>query len=91
MATSQQALVIVGAGLAGAKAAETLRSERFDGRIVLFGEESERPYDRPPLSKNYLLGKSEKEKIYLHPPGWYVDHGVDPSRHPGHRRRRSRS
>ena len=46
--------VIVGAGLAGAKAAETLRDEGFDGRVVLLGSEPERPYERPPLSKGYL-------------------------------------
>ena len=50
--------VIVGAGLAGAKAAETLREEGFDGRVVLVGDEPERPYERPPLSKDYLRGES---------------------------------
>ena len=50
--------VIVGAGLAGAKAAETLRDEGFDGRVVLIGEETERPYERPPLSKDYLRGEA---------------------------------
>jgi len=47
-----QTFVIVGASLAGAKAAETLRTEGFDGRVVLIGEEPERPYQRPPLSKD---------------------------------------
>jgi 3-phenylpropionate/trans-cinnamate dioxygenase ferredoxin reductase subunit len=69
--------VIVGGGLAGAKAAETLRTEGFDGRVVLIGDETERPYDRPPLSKDYLQGKMEKEKIYVHPEGWYVDNNVE--------------
>ena len=69
--------VIVGASLAGAKAAETLREEGFGGPIVLIGEEDERPYERPPLSKDYLLGKAERETIYVHPPTWYADHGVD--------------
>jgi 3-phenylpropionate/trans-cinnamate dioxygenase ferredoxin reductase subunit len=69
--------VIVGAGLAGAKAAETLRAEGFDGPLVLLGEESERPYERPPLSKGYLLGTTEREKVYVHPPHWYADHDVD--------------
>lgn len=69
--------MIVGAGLAGAKAAEALRTEGFDGRVVLIGEEAERPYDRPPLSKDYLQGKSEKEKIYVHPEAWYADHDVE--------------
>ena len=48
--------VIVGASLAGAKAAETLRAEGFEGRLVLVGAEVERPYERPPLSKDYLRG-----------------------------------
>jgi 3-phenylpropionate/trans-cinnamate dioxygenase ferredoxin reductase subunit len=69
--------VIVGAGLAGAKAAEGLRSEGFEGRIVLIGEEAERPYERPPQSKDYLQGKSGKEKIYVHPETWYGDHDVE--------------
>ena len=75
--TANQTFVIVGAGLAGAKAAEGLRTEGFEGRIVLIGEEDERPYERPPLSKEYLLGKSGKEKIYVHPEAWYRDHDVE--------------
>ncbi len=55
--TSKQTFMIVGASLAGAKAAETLRTEGFDGRLVLIGAESERPYERPPLSKDYLRGE----------------------------------
>jgi 3-phenylpropionate/trans-cinnamate dioxygenase ferredoxin reductase subunit len=69
--------LIVGAGLAGAKAAEALRTEGFDGRLVLIGAEPERPYERPPLSKDYLLGKAERDSIYVHPPQWYPDHDVD--------------
>jgi len=71
------AFVIVGASLAGAKAAEALREEGFDGPLVLIGEESERPYERPPLSKDYLLGKAERETIYVHPRSWYAEHDVD--------------
>ncbi|MGW8555339.1 NAD(P)/FAD-dependent oxidoreductase [Streptomyces tubercidicus] len=71
------AFLIAGAGLAGAKAAETLRAEGFDGPLVLLGDERERPYERPPLSKGYLLGTSEKEKAYVHPPQWYAEHDVD--------------
>ncbi|MEX2971647.1 NAD(P)/FAD-dependent oxidoreductase [Streptomyces sp. C184] len=71
------AFVIAGAGLAGAKAAETLRAEGFDGPVVLLGDERERPYERPPLSKGYLMGTSEKEKVYVHPPQWYAEHEVD--------------
>ncbi|SOE09724.1 3-phenylpropionate/trans-cinnamate dioxygenase ferredoxin reductase subunit [Streptomyces sp. 2323.1] len=71
------AFVIVGASLAGAKAAQTLREEGFDGPVVLLGEESERPYERPPLSKGYLLGKDERETVYVHPPKWYAEHDVE--------------
>src|SRR5579863_3691974 len=69
--------VIVGASMAGAKAAETLREEGFGGSIVLLGEEQERPYERPPLSKGYLLGKDEKSSIYVHEQAWYAEHDVD--------------
>ena len=57
MPAEQQTFAIVGAGFAGAKAAETLREEGFDGRLVLLGAEPERPYERPPLSKDYLRGE----------------------------------
>jgi len=69
--------VIVGASMAGAKAAETLREEGFGGSIVLLGEELERPYERPPLSKGYLLGKDEKSSIYVHGESWYAGNDVD--------------
>jgi NADPH-dependent 2,4-dienoyl-CoA reductase/sulfur reductase-like enzyme len=69
--------VIVGASMAGAKAAETLREEGFGGSIVLLGEEQERPYERPPLSKGYLLGKEERSSIYVHEPAWYGENDVD--------------
>ena len=71
------AYVIVGASLAGAKAAETLRAAGFEGPVVLIGEEAERPYERPPLSKDYLMGKAERETIYVHPASWYAEHDVD--------------
>jgi len=74
---AESTYVIVGASLTGAKAAETLREEGFDGNIVLLGEEHERPYERPPLSKGYLLGKEEKSSIYVHEEGWYAENGVD--------------
>lgn len=77
MTTGQQTFVIVGAGLAGAKAAEALRTDGFTGRVVLLGEETERPYNRPPLSKDYLQGKSEKDKIYVHPEAWYAEHDIE--------------
>jgi NADPH-dependent 2,4-dienoyl-CoA reductase/sulfur reductase-like enzyme len=71
------AYVIVGASLAGAKAAETLREEGFDGTVVLVGQEAERPYERPPLSKGFLLGKAAESSIYVHEENWYAGHGVD--------------
>jgi NADPH-dependent 2,4-dienoyl-CoA reductase/sulfur reductase-like enzyme len=69
--------VIVGGGLAGAKAAETLRAEGFDGEVVLFGAERERPYERPPLSKGILLGKEAREKAFVHSADWYAENNVD--------------
>ena len=69
--------VIVGGGLAGAKTAEALRDEGFDGRIVLVGAEDELPYERPPLSKDYLRGESPREKARALPDGWYAEHDVD--------------
>ena len=74
---AESTYVIVGASLAGAKAAETLRQEGFDGNIVLLGEEGERPYERPPLSKGYLLGKEDRSSIFVHEEGWYAENGVD--------------
>ncbi|MGH3665545.1 MAG: NAD(P)/FAD-dependent oxidoreductase, partial [Egibacteraceae bacterium] len=72
-----QTVVIVGASLAGAKAAETLRTEGFDGRVVLVGEEPERPYERPPLSKSYLRGEDERAKLYVHDQGFYEAHDIE--------------
>ncbi|MFJ2034209.1 NAD(P)/FAD-dependent oxidoreductase [Streptosporangium sp. NPDC087985] len=75
--TTEQTFVIVGASLAGAKAAQSLREEGFEGRVVLIGAETERPYERPPLSKGYLLGKEEKAKVYVHDEGWYAENTVE--------------
>jgi len=74
---AESTFVIVGASLTGAKAAETLREEGFEGNIVLLGDEHERPYERPPLSKGYLLGNEEKSSIYVHEESWYAKNGVD--------------
>jgi 3-phenylpropionate/trans-cinnamate dioxygenase ferredoxin reductase subunit len=68
---------IVGGGLAGATAVQTLRDEGFDGELVLLGDELHRPYERPPLSKEYLQGKSPRDKVFVHPEGWYAEHDVD--------------
>ena len=68
---------IVGGGLAGATAVQTLRDEGFDGELVLLGDELHRPYERPPLSKEYLQAKSPRDKVFVHPEGWYAEHDVD--------------
>ena len=69
--------VIVGAGLAGAKAAETLRAEGFDGRLLLLGDEAERPYDHPSLSKAYLRGETDRDSLYVHEESFYAAHGIE--------------
>ena len=73
---AKQTFVIVGAGFAGSKAAETLREEGFDGRIVLVGAEQERPYERPPLSKEYLRGEAES-KPYVHDESFYTEKEIE--------------
>src|SRR3954470_9635696 len=73
----QRTYVIVGAGLAGAKAAETLREEGFEGRLVLVGAEPHPPYERPPLSKEHLRGEAPAEKAFVRSPGFWDEHGVE--------------
>jgi 3-phenylpropionate/trans-cinnamate dioxygenase ferredoxin reductase component len=75
--SSSDTFVIVGAGMAGGKAAETLRGEGFDGRIVLVGAEAHRPYERPPLSKDYLRGESETPAWLQEDEGWYAANDVE--------------
>jgi 3-phenylpropionate/trans-cinnamate dioxygenase ferredoxin reductase subunit len=70
-------LVIVGANLTGGAAATTLRTEGFDGEIVLIGAEPHPPYERPPLSKEYLRGEATAESSFLHPEAWYEENGVE--------------
>ncbi len=74
---SEQTFLIVGASLAGAKAAAELRERGFDGRVVFVGTEPERPYERPPLTKDYLRGESEREKVYVHQQGFYEEHQIE--------------
>lgn len=74
---TEPTIVIVGAGQAGATAAKALRRGGHTGRLVLIGDEGEWPYERPPLSKNYLRGRSERDKLLIHPPGWYAAHRVE--------------
>jgi len=75
--SNQQTFVIVGASLAGAKAAETLRNEGFGGRVVLVGAENDRPYERPPLSKDYLRGEADRDTIYVHEAGFYAEQDIE--------------
>ncbi|WP_028651668.1 NAD(P)/FAD-dependent oxidoreductase [Nocardioides halotolerans] len=77
MTESPESVVIVGGGLAGAKAAEALRERGFAGPVTVLAAEDELPYERPPLSKGYLAGKDEFAKALVHPEGWYADHDVE--------------
>src|SRR4051812_18202654 len=77
MAKSTTTFVIVGGGLAGAKAVEALRDNDFDGRIIHFADEQHPPYERPPLSKEYLAGKKSLAEFTVHDPAWYGEHDVD--------------
>ncbi|MEW2395829.1 FAD-dependent oxidoreductase [Streptomyces sp. NPDC046862] len=77
MVDADQTFVIVGGGLAGAKAAETLRTEGFTGRVILICDERDHPYERPPLSKGYLLGKEERDSVFVHEPSWYAQNDVE--------------
>jgi 3-phenylpropionate/trans-cinnamate dioxygenase ferredoxin reductase subunit len=75
--SSSKTIVIVGASLAGVRAAESLRTEGFDGRVVLIGEEPDHPYQRPPLSKGYLSGQADLDDVYLHSSNWYDEQRVE--------------
>jgi len=75
--TTSSTFAIVGGGLAGAKAAEALRDKDFDGHVVLFAAEEHLPYERPPLSKEYLAGKKELGDFTVAPSAWYRDHHVE--------------
>jgi 3-phenylpropionate/trans-cinnamate dioxygenase ferredoxin reductase subunit len=75
--TTSSTFAIVGGGLAGAKAAEALRDNDFDGHIVLFAAEEHLPYERPPLSKEYLAGKKELAEFTPASSAWYRDHHIE--------------
>ncbi len=70
-------IVVIGAGQAGASCVAKLRSEGFTGAITLIGEEHAPPYQRPPLSKAYLLGEMALERLYLRPESYYAENGID--------------
>jgi 3-phenylpropionate/trans-cinnamate dioxygenase ferredoxin reductase component len=75
--TTSTTFAIVGGGLAGAKAAEALRDKDFDGHVVLFAAEEHLPYERPPLSKEYLAGKKNLADFTTASSAWYRDHHVE--------------
>ncbi|MDQ1543867.1 MAG: hypothetical protein QOK08_1505 [Actinomycetota bacterium] len=75
--TNSNTFVIVGAALAGVSAAEELRKQGFDGRIVMFGREAQHPYIRPPLSKDFLAGKEQADKAFVHPESWYEENSIE--------------
>jgi NADPH-dependent 2,4-dienoyl-CoA reductase/sulfur reductase-like enzyme len=70
-------IVIVGASLAGASAAEELRSQGYTGEVTMIGAEPHPPYERPPLSKGLLLGTAEPDSTLVHPAEWYAEHDVE--------------
>ena len=77
MVDADRTFVIIGGGLAGAKAAETLRAEGFTGRVILIGDERDHPYERPPLSKGYLTGADGRESVFVHEPAWYASADIE--------------
>ncbi len=70
-------IIVVGAGLAGGTAVTELRDQGYDGRLILIGSESHPPYERPPLSKGYLLGNDPIKDALVHEETWYAEHDVD--------------
>ncbi|MEM8822853.1 MAG: FAD/NAD(P)-binding oxidoreductase [Pseudomonadota bacterium] len=70
-------IAVIGAGQAGASAVETLRKKGFEGRVTLWGAEPDLPYQRPPLSKAYLLGEMARERLYLRPREYYAEQGIE--------------
>ena len=75
--TDDRTFVVIGGGLAGAKTAEALRERGFEGRVVLFASEPHLPYERPPLSKDYLKTGEKLEDVFVHDESWYAGHDVD--------------
>ena len=75
--SARETVAVVGAGLAAAHAVEALRASGYDGHLVLYGAEPHHPYERPPLSKGYLLGNDERDAAFPHPAAWYDERDVD--------------
>lgn len=74
---SATGFVIIGGGLAAAKAVDALRDNNFDGRIIVFADEEHLPYERPPLSKEFLAGKKSLTDFTVQNSDWYRDNDVD--------------
>lgn len=77
MAGREVDFLLIGGGLASAQCAAELRKRGADGSILLAGREPEPPYERPPLSKEYMRGEAERADAYVNPPGWYEENGVE--------------
>jgi NADPH-dependent 2,4-dienoyl-CoA reductase/sulfur reductase-like enzyme len=77
MSTARAAILIVGAGLAGARVAETLRSAGFHGEVVMAGDEPHAPYERPALSKELLVGARRADELALRPDAFWDENGID--------------
>jgi hypothetical protein len=75
--TRPASVLIVGAGLAGARCAETLRADGYEGRITLVGEEPVAPYERPALSKEFLAGDRAANDLLLRPPGFWAEREIE--------------
>jgi 3-phenylpropionate/trans-cinnamate dioxygenase ferredoxin reductase subunit len=69
-------IIVIGAGQAGASCCAKLRTLVYEGELTLIGAETVPPYQRPPLSKAYLLGEMEKERLYLRPESYYADQNI---------------
>ena len=74
MAEVPGSVLVVGGGFAAGHAVTTLRAEGFAGGITVVGAEPHLPYERPPLSKDYLQGKAERDSVFVHPASWYSEH-----------------
>ena len=70
-------ILVVGAGLAGARCAEALRAGGYDGPLTLVGDEPTPPYERPALSKDLLSGERTADDLLLRPPTWWAEHGIE--------------
>src|SRR3954464_8586750 len=77
MATREIDFLLIGGGMASAHCAAELRRRGAEGSVLLVGREPEPPYERPPLSKEYMRGEAERADAYVNPPSWYEENGVE--------------